>query len=341
MLLFLDKAHSGISLNNITFRQPTHIYYSDACPFGLGGYNHWGKAWRWSIPPELRFKATINMLEHIASTIGPWIDILNDDLPPSSCTLSMTDSTTSAGWLRKSNFANVDETKLHTQAKMKTSRMHASRLLKHDIREYSQWFPGNRNVVADSLSRDFHINDNSLTNLFRSNFPQQIPPRFNIAPLPLEISSWICAWLREMPNSQQRLEEHQPSTIEHGFDGSNSWKRLIFPAIFSSNPSIRNIKSPSFLHSPTPSGEQIILDPKFLDWLAKRSEIPSTMWRRPFGSTNSVTQDLTTQADLHQFYSPNTRPTKVKTHHRSNRKRFLDASSHSSTNSLPLNASEQ
>lgn len=129
------------------------------------------------------------MLEHIASTICPWIGIFSGDLPSSSCLLSMTDSTTSAGWLRKSNFANEDETKLHTKAKLTMSRMHASRLLQHNIREYSQWFPCTKNLVADSLSRDFHINDAALTNLFHSIFPQQTPPRFKIVQLPLEISS--------------------------------------------------------------------------------------------------------------------------------------------------------
>ena len=202
MIMFLEKAHRGINLNNVTFRKPTHIYHADACPHGLGGYNHWGKAWRYEIPPTLRFKATINMLEHIASTIGPWIDLIDGELPSSSCILSMTDSTTSAGWLRKSNFANADETKLHTQAKMMVSRQHAIRMLHHNIREYSQWFPGAKNIVADSLSRDFHLPSKVLTDLLSSHFHDQIPPHFKIAQLPPEISSWISAWLREIPDSR-------------------------------------------------------------------------------------------------------------------------------------------
>jgi hypothetical protein len=33
---FLEKAKSGASLNNITYRKPTHIYRSDASELGLG-----------------------------------------------------------------------------------------------------------------------------------------------------------------------------------------------------------------------------------------------------------------------------------------------------------------
>jgi hypothetical protein len=39
MLLFLNKAANGISLNNLVFRKPDFIYRSDASEFGIGGYN--------------------------------------------------------------------------------------------------------------------------------------------------------------------------------------------------------------------------------------------------------------------------------------------------------------
>jgi len=43
---FLKIAKDGISLNSIAFRRPTHIYRSDSCPAGLGGYSDKGWAWR-------------------------------------------------------------------------------------------------------------------------------------------------------------------------------------------------------------------------------------------------------------------------------------------------------
>jgi hypothetical protein len=49
---FLKIAKDGISLNIIAFRRPTHIYRSDSCPTGLGGYSDKGWAWRWYLPKK-------------------------------------------------------------------------------------------------------------------------------------------------------------------------------------------------------------------------------------------------------------------------------------------------
>ena len=62
----LDKVNQGISMNLVTFRMPTHVYGSDVCPDGLGGYNNKGRAWRFYIPPHLQFRAMLNFLERIA-----------------------------------------------------------------------------------------------------------------------------------------------------------------------------------------------------------------------------------------------------------------------------------
>ena len=187
MLFFLQTVHKGINLNLITHRRPTHIYFQDACPVGLGGYNHLGKCWRWRIPTHLQNRATINMLEHVASTIGPWIDIINDEIPPLSCILSMTDNTTSAGWLRKSNFWDIDDTKIHMQQKAQTARNHAKRMMQHRIKEYNQWFPGKNNIIADALSRDFHFTDTKLISIFNSLFSSQMHLSFEIVQLPQKI----------------------------------------------------------------------------------------------------------------------------------------------------------
>jgi len=56
----LTKAHNGISLNLLTYREPNKVYWSDACEYGLGGFSTNGKAWRWNIPEHLRDRAHIN-----------------------------------------------------------------------------------------------------------------------------------------------------------------------------------------------------------------------------------------------------------------------------------------
>ena len=169
------------------------------------------------------------MLEHLASTIGPWIDILNHSLPRLSCSISLTDNTTSAGWLRKSNFHDTDDTTRHMSAKLQVACSHAARFLKHDIREYSQWFPGKDNILADSLSRDFHLSDSELTQLLLSFPPLQTRLHFNIVPLPPRIISWISAWLQQLPVNHTQQEAHRPSNIELGKDGQHSCNPLIFP----------------------------------------------------------------------------------------------------------------
>ncbi len=100
MLRFLKMTNNGISLNSIAFRQPTHVYRSDSCPAGLGGYSHKGFAWRWYLPADLKFRALNNLLEHLAAIISPWIDILAGRLKSQDCVLLMTDSTTTEGWLK-------------------------------------------------------------------------------------------------------------------------------------------------------------------------------------------------------------------------------------------------
>jgi hypothetical protein len=37
MLWFLEIARQGIDMNLVAFRRPTQVYWSDSCPFGLGG----------------------------------------------------------------------------------------------------------------------------------------------------------------------------------------------------------------------------------------------------------------------------------------------------------------
>jgi hypothetical protein len=79
---FLEQAHRGISLNILTIREPTTLYRADACKHGIGGFNVFhGRAWRFEISPDLQNRATLNVLEFLASIVGPWIDLLEGNLP--------------------------------------------------------------------------------------------------------------------------------------------------------------------------------------------------------------------------------------------------------------------
>jgi hypothetical protein len=42
---FLPLIQYGMSLNLISYRWPSYICWSDACPSGLGGFDQLGNAW--------------------------------------------------------------------------------------------------------------------------------------------------------------------------------------------------------------------------------------------------------------------------------------------------------
>ena len=70
----------------------------------------------------------------------------------------MTDSSTSEGWAKKSNFnanpvdADPDFDPIEAKVRAKVCRHFALLMLNNDIRSYSQWFPGKENDVSDMLS---------------------------------------------------------------------------------------------------------------------------------------------------------------------------------------------
>ncbi len=126
------------------------------------------------------------------------------------------------------------------------ARHHASQYLTKGIREYSQWFPGVENQVADALSRDDDRSDEKLTKILRSHCPSQVPQHFEIVPLPSEIISWLTSLLRRLRQKLELAEAHTrtmlgrgpatPSTAiasasptDNEHNGFNCW-RLVFVA---------------------------------------------------------------------------------------------------------------
>ncbi len=220
MQKFLNKAQEGISLNNVVFRKPTHIYRSDAPEFGLGGYNLvTGRAWRFELPFDCCLRTSLNSLEFIACIITMWIDFLNDEIPAESCLLSQTDSTSTTGWLRKSNF--VDEPNMAVQ--LLSAHHLAELIIENNCCIYSQWFAGDFNTVSDCLSRDFHLNDYSLTLLLKSRVSSQIPFGFEIYPLPKEIDSWLTCLLLNQPFKEVWSKEPTRSKLSLGNDSSYTY----------------------------------------------------------------------------------------------------------------------
>jgi hypothetical protein len=84
------------------------------------------------------------------------------------------------------------------------------------IKEFSQWFAGKINNIADALSWDWHKDDKELTSTFRLFFPQQMPMHFGISPLPSKISSWLILLLQRLPINACLQEEHTMTRLDLG-----------------------------------------------------------------------------------------------------------------------------
>ena len=99
----------GISITLPTYRRPTHIIFSDACPKGLGDYLvNTGKAWRWKVPTEFEgsLRNKNNTLEFLAAVILIWVELSAKSTPPLSCILALGGNTSAVRWLHN---VNVDE----------------------------------------------------------------------------------------------------------------------------------------------------------------------------------------------------------------------------------------
>jgi hypothetical protein len=172
-LELLNKAARGIDMNLLTTREPDTISITDACEYQLGGYSlKTDRAWRWRIPKDLVFRKFINFLEFLASAVGVLLAVRDGDATAGDCVLCFTDNTSSAGWLRKSNSPPTKEEKA---AHFGLARDLARLLIDHDIALFSQWMCGASNVVADFLSRNYHLSDSALTSIIKFTYPDQVP----------------------------------------------------------------------------------------------------------------------------------------------------------------------
>jgi hypothetical protein len=303
ILQFLDKAHKGISMNLLVFRQPTVVFRSDASEFGIGGYNLTsGIAWRFELPLECRLRSSLNSLEFLACLVSIWIDSFHQTIEAESCILSQTDSTSALGWLRKSNFA--DKSDEHVQ--LSTARKLADIILDNESCLYSQWFPGESNVIADSLSRDFHIPNSQLSHLLASHFPDQAPFGLQILPVPPNIVSWLTCLLLSQPQELPWSKEPTRSRFALGLASKPTSGPSESKETHSSIPSPASRGLRYLAPSPTPSEKAaFVMDHVVKPSSQSPSDPPWTAFHRSLSWLTELTQDLTEMGSLHCFYNAN------------------------------------
>jgi hypothetical protein len=91
--------------------RPSHVFRSDVAEHGLGGFcGVSGRAWSIELPDDCRVGCragiSLSLLEFLGGIICIWLEVLEGRVGQGSCLLAQGDSTSAAGWLRKSNFSD-------------------------------------------------------------------------------------------------------------------------------------------------------------------------------------------------------------------------------------------
>ena len=216
-LNFIQYAKRGISINSVVFRTPTSISISDACETGMGGYDPLtGKMWRHAFTEEEQTSFTLNAKEFLAAAISQELS-LKDDNSPYPCHLNVGDSRVAEAWLYKSN--HDPDTQPVQNA---IARHMAHNLISTNACNYSQHIKGEWNVIADSLSRDTHLNRNEHSLLLQNHSHPLNPMSHQILPLSNQITSWIASLARSQPKKRELQWAHTPSTLAAGTSGNTS-----------------------------------------------------------------------------------------------------------------------
>jgi len=283
---FLRKsAEDGISFNNICFTKYNIKTLTDASEYGLGGFNtETGSAWRFQLPEWMQKSMHINLLEFIACTIGIWVELLNDKKTTFKRIHALTDNSSAVGWLYKASFNPLTHFQHDTVA-----RKLAKILLENDASITSQHTPGKYNIIADALSRDFHLPPNHLTFILKSLFPLQMPENFRISPLPREITCWLSSL--KASSTKPRESQTRPERSKTGafFVGTNSWQAVVSKV----NTLKASLKDKELKYS---GHLQKVLDEMRMDGQAKEYSQeaqfppPSATYVRPFGRIHGTTR---------------------------------------------------
>ena len=219
-----QAAQTGISMNLIAFTEADVKICTDASMHGMGGFNpSTGLAWRYELTTWMRKHLHINTIEFISATIGIWLEILHNEDTEYMRINCLTDNSSAVGWLYKANF----DPNTH-QKHDEIARLMATILLESESALYPQHIPGERNIVADSLSRDFHIKNKHLQLLLTSLFPAQAPKNLRILEkLPNEITLWLESLQDSRTSDSESLPAPAPSKMGALLDGSDSWSALV------------------------------------------------------------------------------------------------------------------
>lgn len=301
----------GVSINNICNTQPSVITYSDACEWGIGGFTSIGTAWRYQIPPALWNRASINLLEFIAAIVTIEMSITFDYHPTTSPhILAYTDSSSALGWLYHSTF-NPVQNPCHDDVARYLARL----LFQKEASLYSEHVKGEDNLIADSLSRDFHWSDTEILTHLSSQCTQQVPSTLHLRPIPRKISCWIVSVLDSLTPKTGLLPVPKPSSFATSRSTAISSAIDATSMMSSSTPSRHNKKISSCAPSRTASETTSTEAPTKTVSKGTLLTQPSHMWFRPSGRTFGLTPHWMQKATDQPSSNDNQEGTETKTLH--------------------------
>ena len=252
----LAHAHDGISLNRLVCGVPTHLFHTDSCPEGMGGYSvRSGRAWRCQINKtqldRLRNmtncnpKRSNNVFEFVAIVVSVWVDCWNQEIHPDDAVLALTDNSSAVGWMYRTYFGS--DKPLHVTVAEQVTQL----VLNHKFALQTEHIPGKQNDVSDLLSRAWHLDDNKLTSFLHEHFSPQIPTNFYIKPLPSDILCWISSIVPVChESSMERQKVPTRSATNAGNDGQATSPRSDSATTPSLTPSqLPTTRSPSHVPS--------------------------------------------------------------------------------------------
>ncbi len=190
----------------------------------------------------------------------------------------------------KMNFIEDGEDPIQATICIKVACLHATHYLSRGIREYSQWFCGAKNMVADALSWDGDRSDEELINILCTHCPSQLPQHFKIVPLPRKMTLWLTSLLLRLPVKQQLVEKHRRTKLWRGTNTPNGANNADSATTYSSMYSPDSTKLRSWAPLPWLSVKGGFLDIAMIPWLKNQSLIPSTLWLRPSKNMDARTQ---------------------------------------------------
>ena len=303
--------NDGVSINNICNTTPSVTTYSDACEWGIGGFTTIGTAWRFEIPKPLWNRASINLLEFMAAIVTIEMSIIYDHHATTSPhILAYTDSSSALGWLYHSTF-NPVQNPCHDDVARYLARL----LFQKEASLYSEHIKGEDNLVADSLSRDFHWSNTEILTHLSSQCIQQVPNTLQLRHLPKKLSCWIVSVLDSLTPKMGSQPVPKPSSFATSKSTATSSGKSATSTTSSSTATPHNKRTSSCAPLPTASATTSTKAPTRIDSKGTLLTQPSHMWFRPSGRTFGLTPHWMQKATDQPSLNDNQKGTEIKTLH--------------------------